>query len=588
MVDISDPSSPFVVRRIDQGGSSRAVQRLGETLFVKADSGVLLYDLALPADPVLLANVEPEEGAITFAAAGHFLYVSTSDWNFQVYDISVPSAPELLATVATDHKVAEIAIWGNHAYLAHADFTVVDISEPSQPQMVGTLDIPGLAQGMAPTDSLVYLAANHSEVLVIHVGDPTNPTIAGTGPIPSEAEDALVLESLLLVADAEWGSQVFDRSNPLQPQPIAAFDTPVYATGVATSPGLILVADSGGGLQIIDPAVPIATPIVAAPVLNDVEDVAIQDDLAYAASGDSGLVILDVSTPSLPIELGRLRNPEGVGAIAVAESIACLGAQGSLFTVDIVDPTAPRVLGFTHTLAYEVTDVEVRDGFAYLTIAFSPARKGLGDGLEIVDISIPAEPFVVATLVLPAGASALTIVGDIACIAAGQSGLHTINIADPYSPELLGRYDMGSARANGVSVSGDHAYVACGSRGLEVLNIQNPRQLTSVALVELPAWAQSVEVRDRVAYLTAAQWGIHVFDVRVPSHPRIIGVQDTPGWADRLQIAGDHVYVCNSFGGLIIAERQCDLILTNHPPEIGFSGSAKTNAENRTSPQLPN
>lgn len=85
-------------------------------------------------------------------------------------------ALEVVGTISLNNRVVkDVAVSGTHAYLAGAmGFAVVDVSDPSQPQLRGALAEPasGLGVFVAPEGDLAYLAAGSAGLRVIDVSDP--------------------------------------------------------------------------------------------------------------------------------------------------------------------------------------------------------------------------------------------------------------------------------------------------------------------------------------------------------------------------------------------------------------------------------
>ena len=80
-------------------------------------------------------------------------------------------------------------------------------------------------------------------------------------------------------------------------------------------------------------------------------------------------------------------------------------------------------------------------------------------GLQIIDISDPANPFIVGTCDTPGSALGVYVAGDYAYVADGYSGLQVIDITNPTSPSIVGSCDTVGSGA-GVCVAGNYAYVA--------------------------------------------------------------------------------------------------------------------------------
>ena len=80
-------------------------------------------------------------------------------------------------------------------------------------------------------------------------------------------------------------------------------------------------------------------------------------------------------------------------------------------------------------------------------------------GLQIIDISNPANPILAASHDTPSFANSVSISGSYAYVADFYSGLQIINIFNPADPSAAGSYHTPGI-AEGVFVSGPYAYVA--------------------------------------------------------------------------------------------------------------------------------
>jgi hypothetical protein len=101
-------------------------------------------------------------------------------------------------------------------------------------------------------------------------------------------------------------------------------------------------------------------------------------------------------------------------------------------------------------------------------------RGGLAvSGLQVIDISNPANPQRVGGYVTSGSATGVAVSGTHAYVAEGGHGLQIIDMSDPANPQRVGGYDT-SGYAGGVAVSGHYAYVATGDAGLQIIDVSNP------------------------------------------------------------------------------------------------------------------
>ena len=149
-----------------------------------------------------------------------------------------------------------------------------------------------------------------------------------------------------------------------------------------------LTVSNGGKEFIVDVTVteftPVAQKAVTLPGYGNNVDV--QGDLAYVASGGAGLQVLDVSNRENPQIIGEFDTP----GIAI--------------------------------------DVKVSGDIAYLADG--------GSGIHLLDVSDPAAPLLRSSLDTANNAQDLVVQGDFVFVADGSAGIEIINVADPGSFRL--------------------------------------------------------------------------------------------------------------------------------------------------------
>ena len=116
---------------------------------------------------------------------------------------------------------------GSRAYLAGgaAGVHIVDISSPTSPTLLATLDTTGTAQGVAVAGARLYVADGASGLLVADISDPAKPRVLGAYDTPGDAKAVVTSGTLAFVADGLHGLQIIDASNPARPVKAGSFDT---------------------------------------------------------------------------------------------------------------------------------------------------------------------------------------------------------------------------------------------------------------------------------------------------------------------------------------------------------------------------
>jgi hypothetical protein len=122
------------------------------------------------------------------------------------------------------------------------------------------------------------------------------------------------------------------------------------------------------------------------------------------------------------------------------------------------------------------SDVKVVGNYAYVTDAdyASDDYPSGPRGLEVIDVSNPANCVRVGGYATSGRANGVAVSGNYAYVADYDAGLQVIDVSNPTNCVRVGGYDT-SGFAVGVAVSGNYAYVADGT--LQVIDVAQPGQL---------------------------------------------------------------------------------------------------------------
>ena len=86
---------------------------------------------------------------------------------------------------------------------------MIDVSTPTSPIEVGSLDTPGDAQGVAVSGSYAYVADRLAGLRVIDVSVPSSPADMGYDDTPGEAVNVTVAGGYVYVAELDAGMEIF-------------------------------------------------------------------------------------------------------------------------------------------------------------------------------------------------------------------------------------------------------------------------------------------------------------------------------------------------------------------------------------------
>jgi len=215
-------------------------------------SPLAVIDISNPTSPFVVGTVDTLGNGIAVAVSGSYAYVGTADFSFQVIDIANPVAPTIVGNIYVPGTSRGVVVSGSYAYVAaDSGLQVVDVTNPALPVLVGSVATSGGAQGIAIQGSYAYIADYVSGLQVIDITNPASPVIVGNVDTPGEARGVAILGSYAYVADGDYNFQVIDISNPALPILVGSVNTPGGAYKVAGSGSYVYVADDPSGLTIL-------------------------------------------------------------------------------------------------------------------------------------------------------------------------------------------------------------------------------------------------------------------------------------------------------------------------------------------------
>jgi len=534
---ISDPTAPEQTDSESFSGLGyRATMVVYENhAYLSANGGMCAVDVSNPSDL-------SREGCLDVSSPDDiyvkdsFAYAVDSGGNLTVVDVSDPANPQEVSTLsfsggARSGGAASVTVNGDYAYATDGDYStleydtgitsgVIDISDPTNPQVVYTGE--ECYTNLISEDDLLYCGSFLGSVDVYDISDPTSlDTVQGVNAILMAAEG----NRAYLSYGGE--AQAFDFSDPSDPQFIGAYDP--------------------GGLKL---------PTVG---------VTVAGNYAYTASEEGGMRVVDVSTRSNPEEVGVFTEGHGRGNITYSDasvqdvvirgSYAFLADGGDgLRVVNVTDPTDPEQVAFLDSGGLQATaqSIAVEDGYAYL------ADENYG--LRVYDVLDPTDPEQISRLNASGNILDVAVADSLAYVTDTEVGFRIIDVSDPANPEEVSSLNADNARV--VAVSEGYAYVArdyVPMKAIDVSDPTNPEQVENLG--------NSKEATSMAAYGNYAYAGnknsVRVIDISDPTSLERIGSFSFPGSPNDwyvsgaeagTEVAGGYAYVTNGQVGFSISE----------------------------------
>lgn len=306
------------------------------------------------------------------------------DWSpIRSFSVKYP----LIATYTTDGDYVEnVWVKDGLAYLAviggDRDMEIVDVSDPSSPHLISSLELAGSVNIVAilVEGDYAYLADYNGGLYVVDVSNPSQPRQIGHCET-THLYDISVTANYLCAVGGYPDLLIIDVTYPEDPRVISSYAGPGYGYAVSAEGDYAYLASWVAGLQIVhlcwDPFSSSPRLVGSCEDLNEAVDVFVGDDYAFVADRETGLQIVEVSDPSSPEIVGSCEMP-GARTVCVSGSYACLGDYyGVLRIVDVSQFSFPEIVGSCGPL------VDLRRAFAHGSYAY----LACGDsGLNIVRV----------------------------------------------------------------------------------------------------------------------------------------------------------------------------------------------------------
>ncbi len=474
IIDVSDPSAPLLLGWLETDWRSPNSQVI--TITSTADraylstfvgnpwnNGLHVVDIADPVSPSLLASIDADFPIVGLAVKDDILLAGVAyQGRILSFDVSNPNLPRQIAaldlyTIVDNHPYPPAVRMDIHGFLESGPIAYAGLMEFGYPR-------------------------ENPAMRVIDISNPAQPRLAGTIPGLPETTGVALGDGIAVTTEPWKGIRVFDLADPRAPRDQATFPVP-RIEDIVISGDVAYLAAGGDGLQLIDLADPTAPQLI-----ETVETITwaldVQDDLLYTSvnRGDypneqDSLLIYGLEESGSPLELGSCDLNYRFGMVAVDGGIVVGAANISttstpvtrISIIDVSAPAAPEIIGTT-TLHGSPTAVDVAGHYVYLTTSHweDPDQHGL----HIMDISDPAHPVDIATVRTKGDAIEVALADNLAYVSDTIDGVLVYDITNPAAPVEVRRFaPPGDARA---IAAGDQpslvAVIADGAGGLTTIN----------------------------------------------------------------------------------------------------------------------
>jgi hypothetical protein len=520
IVDISDPALPTVVGSVAGQGIADDVEVSGGYAYMIDGGGLRVIDVSDPANPVIVGS-HPMAYAQAIYVFGDYAYVTSGfpepmpppvyhGW-IHVFDISDPTSPTRVGESEEWGRVTGIAVRDGYAFVGGSGLAVVDVSNPALPFFVEEISLPGSwSVGVTLNGDYAYVANREAGLQIVDISNPALPVQVGSADTPDDAVAVAVAGGYAYLAEYDGGLAVVDVSDPASPLFVGRVN-PYDVEDVVVAGDLAFVS-SRDGMSVLDVAVPVPTSAIGGLDLGLCNGLDVSGDHTFLAT-DNEVMAVDISDPGEPRQVGVVGITTNALDVVVEGSHAYVTSPFGLEVVDITDPTAMLLVGGLRLGPLFGFNLDVNGSYAYL--------PDITLGLHIVDVSVPASPVLVSTVLTPYPPWDVRVAGGYAYATCHVEGLVVIDISDPSSPVIVGSVATPNGSTD-LAIAGSLAYVGSG-RELLTVDISDPTAPAILSSFTLAHNPREVEVDGDFAYVAREAYGLEVVDISDPFSPSFVG-----------------------------------------------------------------
>jgi len=217
--------------------------------------------------------------------------------------------------------------------------------------------------------------------------------------------------------------------------------------------------------------------------------------------------------------------------------------KGGLKIIDTQNDSMHLIGSFVHKKV-RYFDVAIKDQYAYLT--------AYDKGVDIIDISDPKNPQLVATLQTDDLATSLEIQDHTLYIADRRGGVIIADITDPSDPKRIAT--VKSYQAQDVLIDGSMLYIANGKGGIKIVDVQEKTDPKLLSDLKLADKTRALAMENGMLYVATRYAGVTVIDVSTPTSPKIVQTIDTEGKAIHIASQNGKIYLSDGANGLLILD----------------------------------
>ena len=267
----------------------------------------------------------------------------------------------------------DVYVFENYAYVADSvnGLVIVDISDPKNPitignypSRIGEYGSVAMAMGVAVSGNYAYVANWYDDIYIIDISDRKNPMLVTTYETNQITHDVTISGDYAFISRFDEGVDIVNISDPTNPRFISNFNYG-WASNVAILQNYAYVADTFR-VTIVDIS-DLANPLFvgSSEMERDAADIEVSGKYAYVADAENGLVILNISNPTIPTIVGHFDTSAAWGIALFENYVLISDGLDGIIAIDVSDPINPILAGSYDTPGY-ASSINIDENLAYV------------------------------------------------------------------------------------------------------------------------------------------------------------------------------------------------------------------------------
>jgi hypothetical protein len=277
-----------------------------------------------------------------------------------------------------------VFIRGDYAFIAdrEAGLTIIDISDPENPEIVGNFDDYENPQAadVSTVGEVAFISDQYNRLISLDISNFNDINLLDNHGLDDDANQVIVADDIACVTCDSYGLGLFDVSDPEDIRTLSYCEGGASARLIYKKENTIFLAKSNAGLFVIDISDqrnPDTIGSVNTP--GTAIGVYVSGDYAYVGDGTGGLQVIDVSDPEDPDIVGNCDFTRASNVFVFDDFAFVLDVTDyELVVVDVSNPEDPEIIESYDTEFYPA-DMDVIDNYAYIA--------NMNNGLLILDVS---------------------------------------------------------------------------------------------------------------------------------------------------------------------------------------------------------